>query len=489
MKKFLLLFLALLTTCAAFANPARGLRAIHLNPAAFTVPLDVALTRQPFVQLQASRQLAAFPQAERTLLLTHKFTTEYNRFPRTVIAENGQLIPYTQYTPAQMQEVHLANSVRYMLRKNSPTPPLIREELENLKNHYAPHRNYLFMLEQLNRWLSTHPWPRETIVHEGRSLTQEEEAEIELATYFNNVLNGRRTSIPAELIEHLRYIRAYYDPSYDAVQSQPVPQEPTSVSEETHGPLFPPKQTKNFYVSSSLPLDPSTGRQQVLPNPTIAENKTAPLPATTVKKITMRLLTFLIDNNQWPAALPKNKSLGKCTLSEMQQDIFYQNVTQVQQEYPGLINLIYTTWKDKGAAGLQVIFAKFDRNEIQYIQETLLKEIELTGPYPPITSLTYQLENWSPDPSYDCVDPLNTWILCHSRWPEQLAWQPPYTKNMYEEIMLAKQIDWYVQNHSPKTEKSQTTAAILSAPTVYTNPKLEHLRQMYQQWHKSFSPE
>ena len=92
MRQFLLLILCCVSSLPVLAvGPFRKLPA--LNKDLFTTPISDAITRQTFIQLHTSQQLATWTQAERTLLLTHKFIAENNHWPRTVIVRQGQIIP------------------------------------------------------------------------------------------------------------------------------------------------------------------------------------------------------------------------------------------------------------------------------------------------------------------------------------------------------------------------------------------------------------
>ena len=213
MRQFLLLILCCVSSLPVLAvGPFRKLPA--LNKDLFTTPISDAITRQTFIQLHTSQQLATWTQAERTLLLTHKFIAENNHWPRTVIVRQGQIIPKEKYTTAEQSEVSLGRLLRRTLENSSDTSIPIRETLENLKTQYSPVRMHIRTLEQLNHWLTVHQtWPREHI-NQKEPLTPQEQFETALARQANKLCSGKSYACPKEILESLRYIRSSYDLSY-----------------------------------------------------------------------------------------------------------------------------------------------------------------------------------------------------------------------------------------------------------------------------------
>lgn len=511
MKKTVLFILCFLFTTSLFAiNPVRGLR--RLNNAAFKTPLNTTITRQTFAQLHASQQLAQFSKAEQALLLTHKFTMEFNRWPRTVISRDGKLVNPAQYTTEEIQETQLGKLLRRTLENNPQTPPLIREELENLKRAYSVNQKHIFVLEKLNAWLNTHPWPRETIPHEGRPLTEQESYEIALAKDANKILAVPLNAIPRELAEQLRSIRQLTDWDYypTAQDKQQVvyeqvlnqlyawlnqyhtwPQAGTNVSFEewslsnhidhilsspdmekypilmelaalksTYAPLteissnidtpVPTRPTYAYYTPES-----ELGRTPILPTYDRAPNRIYNPPSSIIEEenqaVLLRLIDWLKENHTWPHIYSTTGNKREIQLAK--------NVQELATHHNRELGSLFKQWQQR--------------------------------------PLSFKLATATP--ASELFEELNRWIIRNNRWPEEQKItfkqnnpipvpEEEYTPEDVEETNLAKRVAAFVtyahefEQGAWKKEPFGKWWNLLSLPFAFENPDLEQFRVLYRQY-------
>ncbi len=511
MRKFIILTLCCLFPASAFAiNPLKGLRA--LNKAAFTTPLDAALTRQTFSQLQAARQLAAYSQAERTLLLTHKFIEETNRWPRTVIFRNGQLLPPAQYTPAEQQETNLGNQLRYTLEESPHTSPAILAELELLKTAYAPKRKHVFILEQLNAWLSAHPWPRETIPHDGRTLTAQEKYEITLATGANKILESPLNAIPQELVEQLRSIRQLTDLEY-----YPTPHDKQQAAyEQLLNQVYAwlnahhtwPQATRNASKEERA-LSANIGNvlhaADLTQYPMLMELSTLKSIYQPLTEITANVHTPVPTRPEYDFYTPESE-LGRTRPIETT-DGFAKPSTALPpfllEEENQAVLLKLLDWLKEYHTWPHIYSTTGNPQEIQ-----LAKNLhQFTGPLS--SDLRNLRKQWQNRPfslqlakataPQTLINELVHWIIKHNRWPADYKVQfhgnnpirvpeEEYTLEDIEETDLANRVAafvTYANEFEPgkwKKEPHGKWWILLQFSTPFKNPDLEQLRQLYRQY-------
>ncbi len=513
MKKILLFALCCLTTAHAFAiNPLRNLR--KLNKAAFNTPLDAALTRQTFAQLRASQQLAQFSQAERNLLLAHKFTQEFDRWPRTVIFRNGKLVDPAQYTTAELQETQLGRSLRNTLEKDPPAPPLIRQELEHLKLAYAPHSKNIFVLEKLNAWLITHPWPRETIPHEGRPLTAEEEYEISLATDANKILTTRLNAIPPELVEQLRSIRQLTDWDYYPTAQDKQQAGYTHVLNQVYAWL------NKYHTWPRLTPDVSSEEWA------LANNIAAILPAHKLSQNPILMELSTLKNiyqplTEWTSTIdtpvptrPKydfytpESELGRTRPIEATGGFANPNTALpsfLLEEENRTILLKLIDWLKQHRTWPHLHSVTGNPQEIQLAKNLY----EFIGPHSSeLRDLRNQWQQKVPSielakatPAAELYDELYRWTACHNRWPNEAKIkymgtapirvpEEAYTPEDIAETDLAKRVAafvTYADEFEPGQWKKEPFGkwwALLQFPSKFNNPELEQFRLLYRQYNE-----
>ncbi len=439
-----------------------------LNTAAFSSKLSSDLLRQTFTHLVSSPQVAALSKAEQTLLLTHKFVEETQRLPRTSICGKKP----SQYTLAQRLETNLGNQFRRM-RNDPNTPAAIRGEAIQLQRDFSPHHVAMRVLENLNEWLTKNQsWPRKEIKHE-EPLTEEQAYEMALALAVDSLVFNSQT-LPQELIEKVEMIREYYDPSYVSVAQQI---ENYNRSELAPIDRIEPRQPR-FYNNSNLPIDPVTNRQQVLPTP--SKLVTEPLPLVKIKDITRRLFSWLVYEQRWPQTTRTSKKTFGDLQKDIQEDFLYQDVLLLQRDAPQLIEFLYSSWKDDPFR-LQYPFSNIESVEHS------LQRIKKSYPSASPEALSSLLDEWRPPQassaiaSRELIQRVQTWKKDHQRWPHEQPWEFPYTYVMYEEIVLAKDLESMVRSWVSHNKRNARIDEVLSSPTRYSHFYLEQLRQLYQQ--------
>ncbi|MBR5151728.1 MAG: hypothetical protein IKW71_02725 [Elusimicrobiaceae bacterium] len=100
--------------------------------------------------------------------------------------------------------------------------------------------------------------------------------------------------------------------------------------------------------------------------------------------------------------------------------------------------------------------------------------------------MSFMLDHWYDNkektPS-EFVGKMYRWTDEHQRWPEEIKWEAPFTYSMYEEILLAKELQYFVSLliSNPSWNLTRT----LSRPLPYPKVNLERLRRLYQQYNKA----
>lgn len=530
MKKCILLFGILLCTSVSFAitpTPRKILPA--LNKGLFKTPLPHGIIRQSFSKLQVSQQLEALSQAERTLLLTHKFIEENNRWPRTVITQEGQLVTRENYTQAQQQEVALGMLLRSTLEKSPKTDPLIRQELENLKNRFSTHRTHQFMLDQLNEWFATHDtWPRNEIFS-TTPLTLQEKAEIELANYANKITEERKTYLPKELIEQIQFIRAVYDPTY-ILPSQTKQEEFYHLLEDTYNWLYEHhtwpaylanridnalkldinqspalielSSLKNTHLSltrltcissenaAALPSRAATEyspvEQEVLSHTDYTPDTRFIVSSEYAKNVRQELIKWLQTHHFWPYVIT-DKPLTQYTLLDMKGELLAKAILRLRKV--GVeVNDIRTAWI-KGDLDLDEQLTQILENEVRLKNNN---EYLLYVETPPEL-------NPRPRPDLEQValfhspirmlQDLENWLEEYQAWPSVVlasgkltAEQRDYALDLLTRIEAFAILAHPNKGNTWRTVTSKTQEEVLSRDEPYQNPYLEKLRSLYQKW-------
>ncbi|MBR5151729.1 MAG: hypothetical protein IKW71_02730 [Elusimicrobiaceae bacterium] len=312
-----------------------------LNPNAFRTPLSSQLARQSFAQLLRSGEVAALSKPEQILLLTHKYVEENKQLPRTAISSDNQVVLSRNYSLPEKIETDLGNQFRRLLEDKN-TPAEILQEARQLQADFSTKYQSIRIVNNLNKWLMTHDtWPRDQIKPEGRPLTEEEEYEIALARSMNNLLS--RTSqnvVPDELLEQIALTRAFYDARYAPVEQEPqaFPNYDMDPPIEYENPA--PSRPADFYISASLPRNPVTGRQEVLPTPT--PEASVPFPTESIKPLIDHLINWLDTHEKWPSK--PQKSFSKYTIKDIEEELLAEDVWRLQKQNPGLVDFVYSIW-------------------------------------------------------------------------------------------------------------------------------------------------
>ena len=369
MKKFVLITFCLSCISTWAAVPVRPLkRPLNtLNLTLLNNKISAEMARKSFAQLVRMSQLSSLTPAEQTVLLVYKFVEENNTLPRTVIFIDRQVLSPTKYTFAQKMEVALGNQVRHLLESPN-TPTEIRQDLLQLKANFSDKYKTRRTLDNLNEWLTKyHTWPRATITKQT-PLTAEEKFEIDLAHQADLICKGRAPSIPDELVSQIQTVRSYYDPAYitasqkednrifqrtyqKQVQQQKIQQE--ADLERYYGTFYnggmsPSSRMYHFYANENLPLNPATGRQQVLPTPSSLIIKSASsVDQDQVYTTLVDLVHWLQEHpTDWPSLesidpktiklareilLIKEHPIGQEELDKLMEQYFYQLHSTPQQ--------------------------------------------------------------------------------------------------------------------------------------------------------------
>ncbi len=437
-----------------------------------------ALSQKSFEQLLHSKELQSLSSAQQTLLLTRKFVEETGRLPRTRISAGNAAIPNAQCTPLQKIEMTLGNKFRHII-ENKQIPREIRQEALKLRQDYSSKYQTMRVLEELNTWIVVHnSWPRKKIEHEG-PLTQEEEKEIRLAQTVYFILGGSRPiNIPKELLDQIRLVHAAYDPSY----SPRIAAEASNPSQPKRYDIWPPlvvdapvpSRPYDFYYNSSLPRDPATGRQQVLPfmswktseqdsqlsslmpplalQYTVPQNQLDPL-SEGIQKLFEQLDRWLNDFKIWPQII---EDVAKAPLQAQQghylalQLKWFRELPQINRQ----LRLKYNKWY-------------FSENERELATQNSPTEL---------------------------FEHLRDWVTTHRIWPHTRVtpgvMPESYTSQDIERIHLARRVEAFVKYAHP-TEQGRwrdippsSWGEVLRSTFPYDNPDLEQFRQLYQQRRK-----
>ena len=512
--------------CPAFAITPLPLKKLPaLNQALFKQPVPTELLRQTFAQLQTSSQLAALSQAERTLLLTHKFITENNHWPRTVVAVKSQPIAKENYTLPQQQEIALGYMLRTTLENNPHTDPLIRAELEQLKMLYSSQLSTNFMLDQLNAWFSTHSrWPREEIAS-TKPLTIQEQVEIKLAQYANKICQGRVYAIPPELVEQIRLIRSAYDPSYYPApankqeefyelltQTQawlathhtwPTGSLAYAIESALKGDVnqYPAlaelANLKNIYIPlmrltsltreevmpPSRPLTTYSPAEQARLNPSLEPEDDFTVSAQYAQNVRQELIRWLQTYHVWPRVL-SGKSLPQYTPLEMESELLAKAVLRLRKAH-FVVDDIRTHWINGDLDNDAVIITQLENqtpwheNKNPLLPERFPELNPLVKP-----DLTALAMYESPDL---LLQDLNTWLETHSTWPS--AEVTPVTTTPTPQMLLAWRLEAFVLYTCPEHIKrrfwqtSNLWQEILASDVLFRDTTLQKLHLLYRKWH------
>lgn len=470
MKKLLYIGLCLLGVNAWAVVPVRPFVKLRpLNLTLFNNKISAQVARQSFAQLMRAPQLNALTPAQQTLLLAHKFAQENHALPRTRISIDNKIVPPTKYTFAQKMEVSLGMKIRYLL-KDPKTPPEIREEILQLQYDFSPTHTNKRTLDQLNEWLTQHnTWPRENIEHEG-PLSEEEMYEMDLAKRANIITAGD-SQLSAELIDQIRSIRSYYDPTYislsqqedqwiiqRAQQKQAIQrraQRTYELEQYYYGTFYKDEISQlprnyDFYANDNLPRNPATGRQQVLPTPEGPD----------------------IDPNLIESTYPVDQD----------------------QVYTTLVNLVH--WLEKHPSTWPNLISTNSKT-VKLAQEILLIKKHPIGR----KELGKLKEQIFPQPNFtpkQLLQKLKTYIAKERRWPTAryitITSMTTSSSKDIREAQLANAVETFVCYTHPDIQgaKREYTGwwstnsfmhRVLSSRKPYANPDLEQFRLLYQKYH------
>lgn len=477
---FVLLLVGLFpAVCAGQEQLLRIGKEIKLNTAIFDAKVLASVSGQSFAQLLRSKEILALPEEQQTLLLAQKFAEEKHTLPRTRISIEGKVLLQEQYTLAQKIETDLGNRAKRLL-ENPNTSGEIRRELRQLQYDFSPKYRNTRILDQLNEWIVTHnSWPRNKIKKES-PLTFEEQYEVALARHVDYILSGK-TSLPAELIEQVTLTRSFY-------KGDPVSEEVPQPKQSTHYDIWPPIETDapypsrpyDFYVNSSLPIDPATGRQVVTGNPAPEEE----IQEDPTKINPQELIYAVVD-----------KDTQELRFSEYEILENLEKWLEATHTWPKIIdekNLALASLQEKQGHYLALQVAKLRQiGDSSYLGQRYKRK------------MINKYKEWFPTPNDWTLATMQTpdqlyrqmqdWLRENGRWPNKFKPYGPesFTEKDVAEIQLAQQVEAFAKLAHPQFQGKWKDEVIPSGLTVlrykegqYANPDLEQFRKLYQEWHK-----